>query len=87
VDAPTLTLMPSEITLDKKGRIKGSKKDKRKKGDFNMRDMLPAGAVSSDDEKVKRYVYIYMYLCITCIYIYMYTYKYTLELYLVMMRR
>eukprot|EP00596_Hydrurales_sp_CCMP1899_P000436 CAMPEP_0119039688 /NCGR_PEP_ID=MMETSP1177-20130426/9301_1 /TAXON_ID=2985 /ORGANISM="Ochromonas sp, Strain CCMP1899" /LENGTH=993 /DNA_ID=CAMNT_0007003873 /DNA_START=91 /DNA_END=3072 /DNA_ORIENTATION=+ len=59
VDTPTTDVMLSELISDKKGRVKGvkgSKKDKRKKGDFNMRDMLPAGAVSSDDEKVKKNV-------------------------------
>lgn len=35
----------------KEKKVKGSKKEKRKKTDFNMKDMLPVGAVSSDDEK------------------------------------
>ena len=52
-----LDILPLSQTLadafeDKKvKRVKGSKKEKRKKTDFDMRDMLPAGAMSSDDEK------------------------------------
>ena len=53
----TMDILPLSQTLadafeDKKvKRAKGAKKEKRKKTDFNMRDMLPPGAVSSDDDK------------------------------------
>ena len=52
VDVQSLSQSLAEAFETKKEkRVKGSKKEKRKKTDFNMKDMLPVGAISSDDEK------------------------------------
>ena len=52
VDVQTLSQSLAEAFETKKEKkAKGSKKEKRKKTDFNMKDMLPVGAISSDDEK------------------------------------
>lgn len=51
-DFPPLSQSLAEAFEPKKEKkVKGAKKEKRKKDDFNMRDMLPAGAISSDDER------------------------------------
>jgi hypothetical protein len=53
-DILPLSQVLADAFEDKKvKKVKGAKKEKRKKTDFNMRDMLPAGAVSSDDDKVR----------------------------------
>lgn len=53
-DILPLSQVLADAFEDKKvKKVKGVKKEKRKKTDFNMRDMLPAGAVSSDDDKVR----------------------------------
>lgn len=53
-DIMPLSQVLADAFEDKKvKKVKGVKKEKRKKTDFDMRDMLPAGAVSSDDEKVR----------------------------------
>ena len=52
MDVQTLSQSLAEAFETKKEKkAKGSKKEKRKKTDFNMKDMLPVGAISSDDEK------------------------------------
>lgn len=53
-DILPLSQVLADAFEDKKvKKVKGAKKEKRKKTDFNMKDMLPAGAVSSDDDKVR----------------------------------
>lgn len=45
------TKKEKKVKGSKNDKEKKEKKEKRKKTDFNMRDMLPAGAVSSGDER------------------------------------